>query len=133
MLYLVPSPLSQKTPKLPVLASDLPLIQQCKTWLVENAKPARAALGHFNMPVAIRDLNIHEIAQLNPQQRLEIIERCKAGEPVAVMSDAGCPGVADPTSRIGSDRRATIPHRIQMTVWATDGPDDVKETRYQQN
>ena len=95
MLYLVPSPLSQKTPKLPVLAADLPLVKQCKTWLVENAKPARAALGHFNMPTPIRDLQILEIAQLNPQQRQTLIEQCMAGEPIAVMSDAGCPGVAE--------------------------------------
>jgi len=120
MLYLVPSPLSQKTPKLPVLASDLPLVQQCRTWLVENAKPARAALGHFNMPAAIRDLSIHEIAQLSPQQRLEIIERCKAGEPVAVMSDAGCPGVADPGAEI-----VALAHRTNCPVHPLVGPSSI--------
>lgn len=120
MLYLVPSPLSQKTPKLPVLAADLPQIQACKTWLVENAKPARAALAQFNMPVAIRDLNILEIAQLNPQQRLDLIEQCKSGEPMAVMSDAGCPGVADPGAEF-----VTLAHRAACPVHPMVGPSSI--------
>jgi 16S rRNA (cytidine1402-2'-O)-methyltransferase len=120
MLYLAPSPLSQKTPKPPLLEADLPLVRQCNTWLVENAKPARAALGLFNMPVAIRELQILEIAQLNPQQRNDIIQRCKAGEPIAVMSDAGCPGVADPGAEI-----VALAHRLECPVHPLVGPSSI--------
>lgn len=120
MLYLVPSPLSQKTPKPSILSADLPLVQQCKTWLVENAKPARAALGHFDMPVAIRDLEILEIAQLNLQQRQELLERCKAGEPIAVISDAGCPGVADPGAEI-----VALAHQLGCAVFPLVGPSSI--------
>ena len=120
MLYLVPSPLSQKTPKLPVLQADLPLVQQCKIWLVENAKPARAALGHFNMPVAIRDLQILEISKLDPDQRSALIEQCKEGEPIAVMSDAGCPGVADPGAEI-----VALAHRKGCPVNPLVGPSSI--------
>lgn len=120
MLYLVPSPLSQKTPKTPILGADLPLVQHCKTWLVENAKPARAALAQFNMPVPIRELQILEIAQLNPQQRQDVVQRCKAGEPVAVMSDAGCPGVADPGAEI-----VALAHRLECPVHPLVGPNSI--------
>lgn len=120
MLYLVPSPLSQKTPKTPVLAADMPLVQQCKVWLVENAKPARAALTQFNMPLAIRELQILEIAQLNPQERHDLVQRCKAGEPVAVMSDAGCPGVADPGAEI-----VALAHRLECPVYPLVGPSSI--------
>jgi 16S rRNA (cytidine1402-2'-O)-methyltransferase len=120
MLYLVPSPLSQKTPKHPLLAADLPLVQQCNTWLVENAKPARAALGHFNMPVAIRELQILEIAQLSSQQRQDVIQRCKAGQAVAVMSDAGCPGVADPGAEI-----VALAHKLGCPVHPLVGPSSI--------
>lgn len=120
MLYLVPSPLSQKTPKMPVLEADLPMVHSCKTWLVENAKPARAALGQFKMPIAIRDLQILEIAQLNPEQRHDWIMRCKAGEPVALMSDAGCPGVADPGAEI-----VALAHRLECPVHPLVGPSSI--------
>lgn len=120
MLYLVPSPLSQKTPKLSVLGADLPLIHQCKTWLVENAKPARAALAHFGMPTAIRELEILEITRLNAGQRQEIINRCKAGEAIGVMSDAGCPGVADPGAEM-----VALAHRMQCPVHPLVGPSSI--------
>lgn len=120
MLYLVPSPLSQKTPKIPVLEADLPLVHGCKTWLVENAKPARAALGQFKMPLAIRDLHILEISQLNLQQRQEWILRCKAGEAIAVMSDAGCPGVADPGAEI-----VALAHKLECPVQPLVGPSSI--------
>lgn len=100
MLLLVPSPLSQKTPKLSVLAADLPLVQRCKTWIVENAKPARAALGLFEMETPIRELNIFEINALDTDARKKLIKQAKAGELIGVMSDAGCPGVADPGSSL---------------------------------
>lgn len=117
MLYLVPSPLSQKTPKLPVLGADLPLVQQCRIWLVENAKPARAALGLLDMPLAIRDLTLLEIAHVDPEKRLQLIEACKAGEPMGVISDAGCPGVADPGAEI-----VALAHRMNCPVHPLVGP-----------
>lgn len=120
MLYLVPSPLSQKTPKLPVLAADLPSIQSCRTWLVENAKPARAALACFNMPVPIRDLIILEIAHTDADRRKQLLEACRGGEPLAVMSDAGCPGVADPGAEIVS-----LAHRLGCPVQPLVGPSSI--------
>lgn len=120
MLYLVPSPLSQRTPKLPLLSADMPLIQGCRTWLVENAKPARAALGLLNMPVAIRELQIYEISQLDTQKRQTLINQCKAGEPMAVMSDAGCPGVADPGAEI-----VALAHKLSCPVYPLVGPSSI--------
>jgi 16S rRNA (cytidine1402-2'-O)-methyltransferase len=120
MLYLVPSPLSQKTPRMPLLASDLLAARQCRTWLVENSKPARAALAFFDMPVPIRELEILEIAQLDNAQRRKLLERCKAGIPIAVMSDAGCPGVADPGSEI-----VAIAHEMGCPVMPLVGPSSI--------
>lgn len=100
MLYLVPSPLSQDTPAMSVLAENLPQVQACKTWIVENAKPARAALQFFDMPVPVRELEIHELKNLDLSARQALIKRCLSGEAIGLMSDAGCPGVADPGSEL---------------------------------
>ncbi|MFN4328084.1 MAG: SAM-dependent methyltransferase [Limnobacter sp.] len=96
MLILVPTPLSQTTPKLPVLSADLPLLRDCSTWVVENAKPARAALGMLNLARPTRDLTILELDKLDRPERIKLIQRAAAGEPIGLMSDAGCPAVADP-------------------------------------
>ena len=120
MLYLVPSPLSQKTPKLSVMAADLPKVQSCKTWLVENAKPARAALAQFEMPLPIRELELHEISKMDTAQRRTAIERCKQGEPIGILSDAGCPGVADPGSEI-----VALAHQSGCPVHPLVGPSSI--------
>lgn len=120
MIILVPSPLSQSKPTLSVLSADLPRIQSCRTWLVENAKPARAALQFFSMPVPIRDLEILQIQDLNPAQRAELIKKAKAGLPIAVMSDAGCPGVADPGAEI-----VALAHQQECPVLALVGPSSI--------
>ncbi|MDH4395828.1 MAG: SAM-dependent methyltransferase [Limnobacter sp.] len=120
MIILVPSPLSQSKPVLPVLAADLPHIQACRTWLVENAKPARAALQFFQMPVPIRDLEIVQIQDLNATERSEWVKKAKAGQPIAVMSDAGCPGVADPGAEM-----VALAHEHQCPVLPLVGPSSI--------
>lgn len=120
MIILVPSPLSQSKPALSVLGADLPHIQACRTWLVENAKPARAALQFFDMPVPIRDLEILQIQDLKPAQRSELISKAKAGLPIAVMSDAGCPGIADPGAEI-----VALAHEQNCPVLPLVGPSSI--------
>lgn len=120
MLLLVPSPLSQKTPKLSILETDLPLVRACKTWVVENAKPARAALGVFNMDTPIRDINIIEISALDTESQTNIIKRAKAGEHIGLMSDAGCPGVADPGSTL-----VMLAHQANCPVRPLVGPSSI--------
>lgn len=117
MLYLIPSPLSQETPTLSVLAEDLPKVQGCKIWIVENAKPARAALQIFKMPVPVRDLEIYELKQLDHAARQQLIQRGLNGEPIGLMSDAGCPGVADPGAEL-----IELAHQHECPVMPLVGP-----------
>lgn len=96
------------------------MVHQCKTWLVENSKPARAAIGHFGMPLALRELQILEIAKLNLQQRLALIEESKAGKPIAIMSDAGCPCIADPGAEM-----VALAHKYGCPVHPLVGPSSI--------
>ena len=117
MLVLVPSPLSQTTPQLPVLAADLPLVHSIRTWAVENAKPARAALANLGMQVPIHTLALHEMQTCTAKQRDILIQASSAEAPLGIISDAGCPGIADP----GSDwvQRA---HQLNIVVRPLVGP-----------
>ena len=120
MLYLVPSPLSQTTPHLSVLAADLPKIQSCKIWLVENAKPARAALSIFSMPAPIRELELLEIGKMDSVTKITLLKKCANGEPIGLMSDAGCPGIADPGSEI-----VILAHSLGCAVFPLVGPSSI--------
>src|SRR5262249_21219111 len=56
----------------------------------ENAKSARAFLGALGMPV--RDLNIVEIGK----DIAPLLAPLRAGRPLGLLSEAGCPAIADP-------------------------------------
>ncbi|HEX4918926.1 MAG TPA: SAM-dependent methyltransferase [Limnobacter sp.] len=120
MLILVPSPLSQQEAALPLLENDLPLVRRCTTWVVENAKPARAALGLLNMALPLRDLALYEINSLDHAEKVKLLQRAKSGEPIALMSDAGCPGVADPGSEL-----VKMAHDIGCPVHPLVGPSSI--------
>ena len=81
-LYAIPTPLGGS----PRDALPAPAIEQIKLlrhFIVENAKSARAFLGAIGMPV--RELVIEEIGD-NPLQ----------GDDIGLISEAGCPAIADP-------------------------------------
>lgn len=120
MLILVPSPLSQATPSLPLLGADLPMVQRCSSWIVENAKPARAALKWLDLPVAIRDLAIHEIGRINENEIVALLSGSSDEKPLALMSDAGCPGIADPGAKV-----VEIAHRLKVKVIPLVGPSSI--------
>jgi 16S rRNA (cytidine1402-2'-O)-methyltransferase len=71
-------------------------------FLVENARSARAFLKSIGHPQAIASLQIVEIGHAPPAERLEewlapLADRPGApGIDAVVLSEAGCPGVADP-------------------------------------
>ncbi|MGE5640555.1 MAG: SAM-dependent methyltransferase [Clostridia bacterium] len=88
ILYAIPTPLGGAAAD--VLApAVLARIRSLKDFAVENAKSARAFLGEIGMPV--RELNIFEIhGEKDPLQPL------REGRPLGLLSEAGCPAVADP-------------------------------------
>ncbi len=90
-LYLIPAPLGgQATEALPAAAAAT--VRSLRDFAVENAKSARAFLGALGMPCAIRELSIQEIAG----DAAVLLAPLRAGRPLGVISEAGCPAVADP-------------------------------------
>jgi len=67
-------------------------VRSLRDFAVENAKSARAFLGALGMPCAIRELRIQEIAG----DAAALLAPLRAGRPLGVLSEAGCPAVADP-------------------------------------
>lgn len=120
MLILVPSPLSQSSPKNPLLAEDKPLVHKCQKWIVENAKPARAAIGHFEMPLPVRKLEINELKNLSQLQIDQLLKSSTQQNPLALLSDAGCPAVADPGALVV--QRA---HQLGVQVFPLVGPSSI--------
>lgn len=88
ILYAIPTPLGS-SPEESLPAPALQTIKGLKDFAVENAKSARAFLGALGMPV--RELSIRAI-----EDGGDLLEPLKQDRPLGLLSEAGCPTIADP-------------------------------------
>jgi len=100
-LYLLPTPLADGTAAAVLPEETLVVARRLDLFLAEDAKSARAFLKAAQHPEPIRQLRIVEIGHQPDAAAIDgwlepIIEGCDA----AIVSEAGCPGVADPGAQI---------------------------------
>jgi 16S rRNA (cytidine1402-2'-O)-methyltransferase len=124
-LHLIPVPLSELSEANPV--SSLPghvidLTRTLRHFVVENAKSARAFLKTVNMPVPIAEIHIRELpgrgkmgkTLAKPQEFDDLLVPIAAGYAIGLLSEAGCPAVADPGAELVNRAHAknipVIPH-----------------------
>lgn len=87
-------------------------------FVVENAKTARAELKRIGHPRPVRELAIDPIPAAPTAADIErLLAPALAGEDIGVVSEAGCPGVADPGALLV--RRA---HELGIPVRPLVGP-----------
>lgn len=95
ILYAVPAPLGGcAADALP--ASAIATVKGLRDFAVENAKSARAFLAELQMPCPIRDIRIAQIgADIS-----SLLAPLRAGRSMGLLSEAGCPAIADPGARL---------------------------------
>jgi len=87
-------------------------------FVVENAKSARAELKRLDHPLPLRELAIEQLPEKpSPADIDHLLAPLLAGQDLGVMSEAGCPGVADPGAMLV--RRA---HELGIAVQPLVGP-----------
>lgn len=120
-LYLLPSPIADGTLQRALPTEVIAIGRRIEHFLVEDAKSARAFLKELGHPKPLRDLSIVEIGH---QPRDADIERWLAplaeGADVAVVSEAGCPAVADPGATL-----IAAAHRNGCSVVPLVGPSSI--------
>lgn len=90
-------------------------------WVVENAKTARAQLKALGHPGPMSELNIVELPREPKQDDLDrLLAPALAGHDLGLMSEAGCPAVADPGALLV--RRA---HERHIPVRPHVGPSSI--------
>jgi len=87
-------------------------------YVVEDAKTARASLKALGHPVPLRELDICELPQQLDDAVLDsLLETALAGQDIGLMSEAGCPAVADPGALL-----VRAAHRKHIPVKPLVGP-----------
>lgn len=98
-LYVVPNLLGIVPPEGVLPQRTLDVARTLERWVVETPKAARAFLKMVGVARPIAELSIMELAKL-PDPPANLLAAIRAGHDVGVLSDAGCPGVADPGARL---------------------------------
>ncbi|MBU1235171.1 MAG: SAM-dependent methyltransferase [Gammaproteobacteria bacterium] len=117
-LYLIPSALGD-APWAHYLPSETRrLVCQLSRFIAENAKTARAELKRLEHPLPLREIAIEQLPEKLAAADVErLLAPLLSGDDVGLMSEAGCPGVADPGALLA--RRA---HELGIQVRPLVGP-----------
>lgn len=120
-LYLIPISLGEAEAERYQPAMNLAVISKLSVYVVENARTARQYIKSVAPDVHMAGLTIYEIDKHNGYSYPEeVIVSLKSGRDVGLMSEAGCPAVADPGGLIV--RRA---HREGIEVVPLVGPSSI--------
>ena len=100
-LYLIPVPLGPTAPRDSLPTNVLEIIRPLTHFVVEEAKTARAFLKAAGTDAALQTLQIEELNEHTKADALDrLLSPLRAGHDIGLLSEAGCPAVADPGANL---------------------------------
>lgn len=120
-LYFIPVTMGADNVSL-VLPSDvINIAQGIDEFIVENEKTARHFLGAIGHSKPIRDITLKPLNKhTNDKDIPKLLTTLITGKDVGLMSEAGCPGIADPGAKL-----AALAHRKGIRVAPLVGPSSI--------
>ena len=120
-LYLIPVPLAEEAAHKTFTPYLVDTINQIDTYIVENSKTARKFLKEAGLKTPQKDLIVHDYdKQAQKESVAPFFKELLAGKDVGLMSEAGCPGVADPGANIVAEA-----HKRGIKVVPLVGPSSI--------
>jgi len=120
-LYLIPVPLAENAAAKSLTPYLVDTINSISEYIVENEKTARRCLKEAGLKTPQSELTIHDYGKHNRSSGLgEFFVGLESGKSVGLMSEAGCPGVADPGADIVAEA-----HKRSIKVVPLVGPSSI--------
>lgn len=120
-LYLVPSLLGPVEPLEVLPIATKKILDKVDHYLVENEKSARAFIKRVLPSKSQPELELFVLNKYTEDQELfHFLETCRRGNDMALLSEAGAPGIADP----GADL-ISLAHQEQIRVTPLSGPSSI--------
>lgn len=120
-LFLIPVTLGDTEHSRVLPAYNLEVIRNLKYFIVENVRSARRFLKKADPAIVIDNLTFYELNKhTSPDQVSTYLSPLAKGESVGIISEAGCPAIADP----GADVVA-IAQRKHYRVVPLIGPSSI--------
>ena len=120
-LYLIPVPIDQNDRKSVLLEKHRNIVEHLDYFVVENEKTARFHLGALNLHKPINQLHFEVLDQTtSPEDIMHYLTPLLAGFDIGLLSESGCPAVADPGSKM-----VALAHQKNIKVIPMTGPSSI--------
>ncbi len=119
VVYLIPSVLDElATNTIPLYIIDA--VKDCQVIFAENERTARRFLKSICKEIIIDDYEWFTIHKAEEEQRNTFRQKIKDKKNIAIISEAGCPGIADPGQIL-----IDIAQQMNITVKPLVGPSSI--------
>ncbi len=120
-LFLIPVPLTDMDGLEQLPNRVVETVRTLNHFVVEEAKTARRILKEFAHPTPLASIHMAMLNEHTPEDKIApLLEPLRAGFDVGLMSEAGCPAVADPGTRL-----VRLAHQQGFTVVPMIGPSSI--------
>lgn len=120
ILYIIPSAIHDAYVQV-LLPDKLAILNELRHFVVENTRTARRFIKLVLPGFDINACTFYELDKHHPDQELiEPVQALRAGHSLGLLSEAGCPGIADPGSALVAEA-----HRLQIKVVPWIGPSSI--------
>lgn len=119
LVYLIPAPLDDEQLE-PIPAYVLTAIKACAVLFVENERTARRYLKKLDPSIVIDDYEWHTIHKAEQEVKQKFIHAVQQKKTIGIISEAGCPGIADPGQVL-----VQTAHELGATVKPLTGPSSI--------
>ncbi|GAB1578172.1 SAM-dependent methyltransferase [Bordetella petrii] len=120
-LHLIPVGLGEAPPERWLPADARALAGSLDTYIAENAKTARAFLKQVGTTRPLQEITIHTLTdKTGAGQIQQWLAPARQGRDIGLVSEAGCPAVADPGAAV-----VAAAHRLGVPVRPWVGPSSI--------
>lgn len=121
IVYLIPCPIGENSPEDVLPKHTMEVIHSLDYFIVENEKTSRRFLRSSNHPKAIRELFFETLNKHTDETEIgSYLTPVSEGHSIGVISEAGCPGVADPGAQV-----VALAHKKGIQVVPLIGPSSI--------
>lgn len=120
-LYFIPVTLGDDNLARALPPDVISVAQKLEIFVVENEKTARRFLGLMKTQKPVRELTLNTLNEHTDDKAVPaLLAPLLAGKDVGLMSEAGCPGIADPGAKL-----AALAHQKGIRVRPLVGPSSI--------
>ena len=122
VLYLIPTTLGDTAETADVIPVKISMvINTIDEYIVENEKSARHYLKKMGIKKPLQEITMHSLNQHTPPNEITTyLKSITFGKNIGIISEAGCPGVADPGADV-----VKLAHEKNITVIPLVGPSSI--------